>query len=313
MHLVPDDYQNWLRPYLTGTLPWGNAHFGDDSLPDLSKADQQLPWRSFSIPRVLLLLSGKHQFVVMRHGEAHRVELRPGDTFYFRPNLHEHELFESDCAYLCIVFLLDYVRLIWVNYGEDRFPLARRTHHWPEQPPEHLSAQLRVLTEISRLPADPALGRSATEVFWRLTDHWLSQTDFHPVQLPHAKARASWIKVLHYLNDSYHLPITRQTAATELHLSPNRIYVLCREFGRKGFQQLLEEKRIEQAKNYLANSDLKIEAVATLCGYTSATYFIRTFRKLTGQSPGQWRLQPATSGSRVALESKRKKSVDKGL
>lgn len=294
MAFVPEQFRDELAPRLSGEVPWGTMYLADDWLPADASTQSAMPWRSLAVPRIHLLLSGRHKLALMRKGRVQRVELLPGDMWFFPPRAHECETFQFDCSYLGLVFHPDYLRIIrvdhWVDRPEDRLR-NRRIHHWHGKTPELLNRQLEVLQDICRLPEDASLARSAAESFWRLVDHWMAQTNFeveaHAVQ---RKAFASWMKIQHYVQDHYHLPIDRKTAAVELGLSPNRIYVLCRQFGQQGFQELLEEKRMLQAKSYLTNSRLKVEAVAALCGYSGAPYFIRAFRKLTGVSPGQWRL-----------------------
>ena len=53
--------------------------------------------------------------------------------------------------------------------------------------------------------------------------------------------------------------------------------------------QDLQRVRIERAKRLLAESDNKVEVLATLCGYQSANSFCVTFKQATGMSPRQYR------------------------
>jgi transcriptional regulator GlxA family with amidase domain len=47
--------------------------------------------------------------------------------------------------------------------------------------------------------------------------------------------------------------------------------------------------RIQTAQDLLIQTDIKVEAVARLCGYGTARSFIRMFKSATGQSPAIWR------------------------
>jgi len=51
----------------------------------------------------------------------------------------------------------------------------------------------------------------------------------------------------------------------------------------------LNRVRIERSVELLGRTDWNIEAVAAAVGYSSGSYFIKVFRKLTGQTPGQFR------------------------
>lgn len=57
------------------------------------------------------------------------------------------------------------------------------------------------------------------------------------------------------------------------------------------FQQLKDETRQAAAEAYLLNSDLSINAIAALMGFTDPSAFHRCFKKWTGQTPGDFRLQ----------------------
>lgn len=51
----------------------------------------------------------------------------------------------------------------------------------------------------------------------------------------------------------------------------------------------LRQFRLEQAMNMLRESDEPIASVAAALGYSSQTAFAAAFRKLTGETPGDWR------------------------
>ena len=64
--------------------------------------------------------------------------------------------------------------------------------------------------------------------------------------------------------------------------------LLNRETG-KGFFDLLGSMRIEKAKAFLRTPGMNIQDVAEQTGYTDLAHFSRTFKKLTGQTPGEYR------------------------
>ena len=64
--------------------------------------------------------------------------------------------------------------------------------------------------------------------------------------------------------------------------------LLNRETG-KSFFDLLGSMRIEKAKSLLRTPGMNIQDVAEETGYTDIAHFSRTFKKLTGQTPGEFR------------------------
>lgn len=59
------------------------------------------------------------------------------------------------------------------------------------------------------------------------------------------------------------------------------------------FQQLLDQVRLDLARQLLATSDISLDDLAATLGYTAVSSFMRTFRRWTGTTPGQWRCAAA--------------------
>jgi AraC-like DNA-binding protein len=55
------------------------------------------------------------------------------------------------------------------------------------------------------------------------------------------------------------------------------------------FQRVLDEVRFEIARDLLANSNVHLDDIAAALGYAAVTPFMRTFRRWSGTTPGQWR------------------------
>lgn len=64
--------------------------------------------------------------------------------------------------------------------------------------------------------------------------------------------------------------------------------LLKKEFGIP-YTDYITNKRMEQARNLLADTRLSIEEVAEAVGYKDYFYFIKVFKKCTGSSPSQYR------------------------
>lgn len=62
------------------------------------------------------------------------------------------------------------------------------------------------------------------------------------------------------------------------------------EFG-TNFQQLADECRCEIARQMLEDSTLNVSQIAATLDYADASAFIRAFRRWTGTTPAQWRLE----------------------
>ena len=49
--------------------------------------------------------------------------------------------------------------------------------------------------------------------------------------------------------------------------------------------------KIERAKVLLSSTALSVQEIADKLGFSSRSYFIRSFRGVTGQTPSAWRAQ----------------------
>lgn len=65
------------------------------------------------------------------------------------------------------------------------------------------------------------------------------------------------------------------------------------------FQCVLDDVRFEVASHLLLNSQLALDDIAAALGYAAVTPFMRTFRRWSGTTPGQWR-RAASCAQRAA-------------
>ena len=55
------------------------------------------------------------------------------------------------------------------------------------------------------------------------------------------------------------------------------------------FQRVLDEVRFDVARQLLSNTNVHLDDIAATLGYAAVTPFMRTFRRWSGMTPGQWR------------------------
>ena len=95
-------------------------------------------------------------------------------------------------------------------------------------------------------------------------------------------------ETLNYIDSNYN-SVTLNQIAEEFHHSPSRMSKIIKEGTGFTFQQLLIKKRFQKALQLLLDTDLQIEAIAIHVGYENLSYFYRTFKKLYGMTPRQYR------------------------
>ena len=77
--------------------------------------------------------------------------------------------------------------------------------------------------------------------------------------------------------------------AKRLNISRSYVQKLYKEQFGISYMDDLIEARIAMAKLLLTTTDLRIQEVASSCGYQNATHFMRQFRDKTGMSPSEFR------------------------
>ncbi len=89
---------------------------------------------------------------------------------------------------------------------------------------------------------------------------------------------------------SFHLaePLSVVDMAQRAHLSPSRFSMLFRQrFGLSPHQYLLR-LRIQHAQELLKNDALTLRQVAEYCGFANIHHFSKTFKRVTGCTPGKY-------------------------
>lgn len=77
--------------------------------------------------------------------------------------------------------------------------------------------------------------------------------------------------------------------AGEIGISPSYFQHLYTDFFGISFQKDLIHLRMEQAKYYLTTTDLTVEQIAMLSGYSNEVHFYRQFKAMVGSTPAKYR------------------------
>lgn len=77
--------------------------------------------------------------------------------------------------------------------------------------------------------------------------------------------------------------------AAHLGVTPTHLTRCCRETCGRSAIELLQDRRIFEARRLLTETATPVGRIAESLGFTSAAYFTRAFQNLTGQSPSAFR------------------------
>lgn len=104
-------------------------------------------------------------------------------------------------------------------------------------------------------------------------------------------------KLVAWLMENAVKPVTLADAADALGYAENYLsHQITKLFG-MNFRNLLGCLRAEKAKELLSNTDKNVLQISYECGFTSDRSFTRSFKRVTNQTPGQYR---SDSASRIA-------------
>ena len=108
-----------------------------------------------------------------------------------------------------------------------------------------------------------------------------------------AAAEVEEEQLLNFVRNNIGRGLTRGTAtlehiAAEIGLQPRTLQRRLQAEG-SSFQMLVDEVRLARAKYYLEKTRLTITDIALELGYAEASVFVRSFKRLTGNSPNQHR------------------------
>lgn len=91
--------------------------------------------------------------------------------------------------------------------------------------------------------------------------------------------------------------------ADELNVSQSALSQLVRKHTGKTYSELIQEARMNKAKELLAFSDASVMAIAIQIGYSDQFYFSKLFKRLYGMSPNAYRKQ-VCSGNEITKTQK---------
>lgn len=109
-----------------------------------------------------------------------------------------------------------------------------------------------------------------------------------------------------FVDGNIHEPVVLDEVASEVHMSR---YYLCRRFKKATGMTLTEyvtDRRVEMAKDMLANTSLRVADIAFEIGFQSLSQFNRCFRKITGITPTRFRRFESDSRSIAGRKSPRR-------
>lgn len=101
---------------------------------------------------------------------------------------------------------------------------------------------------------------------------------------------------LRYMKENCQMRLRLSDVADNVYVSQWHLSKLLNRYAGRSFFDLLNEMRIEKAKELIGNPSLRMHEISAKVGFSDVAHFSKTFKKLTGKSPVDYRAAEADSG-----------------
>lgn len=115
--------------------------------------------------------------------------------------------------------------------------------------------------------------------------------NFHPQECPNS-IRLSMVRedINSFIQAHYMEELSMKIVARAMNYSDAYFCKLFKQCFHVNFSTYLNEFRIEKAKDLIKNPRINVKDIGLACGYTDSNYFTRVFKRVTGQTPTEYRL-----------------------
>ncbi len=103
-------------------------------------------------------------------------------------------------------------------------------------------------------------------------------------------SNSRFIQMMSYINSHYEQGLTLNELAKKLNLSANYLSQAFKKETGKTFMKYITELRIDKAKEMLDSGEYSVSQIASKLGFDDYFYFLKTFKRVVGLTPKQYRL-----------------------
>ncbi len=94
---------------------------------------------------------------------------------------------------------------------------------------------------------------------------------------------------LSILEENFRRPVGVEFYAEKLFMSSRNLNIICQNILEQSTSEIIETRKLIEAKNLLISTDKTISEIAYELGYNENSYFSKVFKKKTGQSPSEFK------------------------
>lgn len=267
-------------------------------------AERDLPAHRHSFFQIFFVASG--QAVHEIGGKV--VQAKAGDIFFVRPYKIHRVSFPSDAQ--CYVIYFDenflqrafcttrtmsqdpdaffHIPEMWpfVYQGSCRYRLDAQTSRNVQGRCHRILAacERRSILDQAEIRAElTLLLTTVARVYLDEFRAWDKRHISESLRNNHVRATMSFLK------ENFHRPLSLPEVADKVHLTDSYLTHLLKIETGKSFKPLLDELRLENAKDLLAYTRMPLKTIAYSSGFLDATHFTKRFKAYTNTTPAQYR------------------------
>ncbi len=94
---------------------------------------------------------------------------------------------------------------------------------------------------------------------------------------------------LKILEENFRRPLGVDFYADKLFMTSRNLNLICHNIMQQSVSEIIETRKLIEAKNLLISSDKSISEISFEIGYNEKSYFTNVFRKKSGQTPSEFR------------------------
>lgn len=242
----------------------------------------------------------EYEFIRILSGEFHAnldgQEVIAGkDDVLFISSGTLHSGIPYDCIYECLVFDMN----TFLKHNPSCKKMVQPIVDHSIYVYRHFKSDNRLIHDIvwnifEAMRSQP-LGYELTvfgEIYHFLGAVYAGHFYFHDTEAPQTRREFKRVKqlksVLELIEKNYASSLTLEDMANAVHMSPK---YFCRFFAEMTHQRpmdYLNRHRIEHACYALSSTDESVTEIAYACGFNDLSYFIKTFKKYKGVTPGKY-------------------------
>lgn len=96
---------------------------------------------------------------------------------------------------------------------------------------------------------------------------------------------------LRILEDNYKRDVSVDFYAEKLNMSSRNLNLICRNILQRSVSEIIETRKLTEAKNMLMHSEKTISEIGYDLGYNEKAYFTKVFKKKAGITPSEFRTE----------------------